>query len=118
HMDPVLYWNSVLLEVSRQDFTIGLPGGQQPGPIRTSRAMAIVHLAIHDAVAYVGSAWAASYLAKQGGHPAPPAAIPAAPPAGVSVDDVIAGAAVTTLKTLYEKSHDVVDAAIPPVDRK
>ncbi len=51
-MDPVLFWNSILLEASRRDFTRGYGNGQQPGPIRTSRAMAIVHLAIHDAVAF------------------------------------------------------------------
>jgi len=48
-MNSVLYWNSVLLEASRRDFTRGYVNGQQPGPIRTSWAMAIVHLAIHDA---------------------------------------------------------------------
>jgi len=51
-MNSVLYWNSVLCEASRRDFTRGYVNGQQPGPIRTSWAMAIVHLAIHDAVAF------------------------------------------------------------------
>ena len=64
-MNPVLYWNSVLLEASRRDFTRGFMGGQQPGPIRTSYAMAIVHLAIHDAVAFRHHPNAA-YLNKKG----------------------------------------------------
>src|SRR6187549_2594006 len=63
-MNKVLYWNSVLLEASRRDFTKGYVNGQQPGPIRTSRAMAIVHLAIHDAVAFRNQA-AAAYLNKK-----------------------------------------------------
>jgi Vanadium chloroperoxidase N-terminal domain len=62
-MNSVLYWNSVLLEASRRDFTKGYVNGQQPGPIRTSRAMAIVHLAIHDAVGFRNQA-AAAYLNK------------------------------------------------------
>ena len=32
-MNSVLYWNSVLLEASRRDFTKGYVNNQQPGPI-------------------------------------------------------------------------------------
>ena len=46
-MNPVLYWNAVLLEASRRDHSQGYANGQQSGPTNTSRAMAIVHLAIH-----------------------------------------------------------------------
>lgn len=109
-MDPVLFWNSVLLEVSRRDFTRGLPGGQQPGPIRTSRAMAIVHLAIHDAVAFHAGQPNRSYLVRKG-QPAQPA-----PPAAATLADVIAGAAATAIKGLYGKSHAFVDDLTPPAD--
>jgi hypothetical protein len=92
-MNSVVYWNSVLLEASRRDFTRGYVNGQQPGPIRTSRAMAIVHLAIHDAVAFRQNP-AAAYLNKKN-------VMPTIPNLSGPVDDIIAGAAVRTLKELY-----------------
>lgn len=90
-MNPVLYWNSVLLEASRRDFTRGYNNAQQSGPIRTSRAMAIVHLAIHDAVALKQNPGAA-YLNKKG------IVHGIALPLAGNLEDIIAGAAVTTLK--------------------
>lgn len=109
-MNPVLYWNSVLLEASRRDFTRGFMSGQQPGPIRTSYAMAIVHLAIHDAVAFRHHPDAA-YLNKKGvvhGITAPLSG---------TVEDIIAGAAVTTLKALYPKFAIQFDEAVEAVDQ-
>ncbi|OBB10664.1 hypothetical protein A5662_08340 [Mycobacteriaceae bacterium 1482268.1] len=102
-MNSVLYWNSVLLEASRRDFTKGYVNGQQPGPIRTSWAMAIVHLAIHDAVAFRNQP-AAAYLNKKG-------VMHGVPNLTGSVDDIIAGAAVTTLKELYPAYRAYFDDA-------
>jgi Vanadium chloroperoxidase N-terminal domain/PAP2 superfamily len=108
-MNSVLYWNSVLLEASRRDFTRNYVNGQQPGPIRTSRAMAIVHLAIHDAVAFRSNNPATAYLNKKGvAH-------------GISnvtgpVDDIVAGAAVTTLKALYPAYTAFFDDAVGTVN--
>ena len=53
--DPILYWNNVALEANRRDFS-NLPGTdkpvpEQPGPTLSSRALAIVHLAMYDAYA-------------------------------------------------------------------
>ena len=94
-MNPVLFWNSILLECSRRDFTRGFMSGQQPGPIRTAYAMAIVHIAIHDAVAFKSKP-AAAYLNKKGfAHGITTVQGP--------LEDIIAGAAVTTLKALYPK---------------
>ena len=101
-MNSVLFWNAVLLECSRRDFTRGFPGGQQPGPIRTSRAMAIVHIAIHDAVAFKNGLPGAAYLNKKA-----IANTVGAPPPG-SIDEVIAGAAVTTLRALYPRYTDFI----------
>jgi Vanadium chloroperoxidase N-terminal domain len=102
-MNIVLFWNNVLLECSRRDFTRGYPNSQQPGPIRTSRAMAIVHLAIHDAVAFKNGIPAAAYLNKKAiAHTV------AAPPSG-TVDDIVAGAAVTTLKAMYPRYAAYID---------
>lgn len=92
-MNPVLYWNAILLEASRRDHSQGYANGQQSGPTNTSRAMAIVHLAIHDAVAYKNKPGAA-YLKKVAGIDQPV-------PAGAHLEDIIDGAAVTTLKALY-----------------
>lgn len=108
-MDPVLYWNSILLEASRRDFTRGFNNAQQPGPIRTSRAMAIVHLAIHDVVA-LRAVPGASWLEKKG------IAIGFPVPAGGSIDDMIAGAAMTTLKALYPNYHGYFDDSIGRVN--
>jgi membrane-associated phospholipid phosphatase len=48
-MDAILYWNDVALEAVAIDHT-GMPiPREQEGPGRTARALAIVHLAMHDA---------------------------------------------------------------------
>jgi Vanadium chloroperoxidase N-terminal domain/PAP2 superfamily len=106
NMNIILFWNSVLLECSRRDFTRGFNNSQQPGPIRTSRAMAIVHLAIHDAVAFETNKAAAAYLNKK--------AIPhtiGAPPAGSALADTVAGAAVTAIKAMYPRYTAFIDDA-------
>ncbi len=102
-MNKVLYWNSVLLEASRRDHSQGYANGQQPGPTATSRAMAIVHLAIHDAVAYTNKPGAA-YLKKKLNLSMPK-------PAGVKLDDVIDGAAITALKAMYPRYESFFDDA-------
>ncbi|MFD0821783.1 hypothetical protein ACFQ0D_26500, partial [Micromonospora zhanjiangensis] len=49
-MDPVLYWNEVTLEADRTTHTTGDPReAQAQGPVGSSRALAVVHLAMHDA---------------------------------------------------------------------
>ena len=106
-MNPVLYWNAVLLEASRRDFTRGYTNAQQSGPIRTSRAMAIVHLAIHDAVAFRQNRDAA-YLEKK-------SVVHGIGPVNGNVEDIIAGAAVTTLKALYPRFAAFIDDSIESV---
>lgn len=103
-MNPVLYWNAILLEASRRDHSQGYANGQQPGPTNTSRAMAIVHLAVHDAVAYKNKPGAA-YLRKKTGLN-----IPA--PAGAALEDAIDGAAITALKAMYPQYHAYFDDAL------
>lgn len=57
--DPVLYWNEILLVANARDHTdkrtpdVRYPSVDTRGPTGTSRAFAIVHLAIADAVAAV-----------------------------------------------------------------
>lgn len=108
-MNPVLYWNAVLLEASRRDFTRGFSNAQQPGPIRTSYAMAIVHIAIHDTVAFRQNKADAAYLTKKlvtHGLVHTPG----------DLDDMIAGAATLTLKALYPKFTAMIDDSLGPVD--
>ena len=105
-MNSVLYWNSVLLEVSRRDFTRVFVNSQNPGPIGTSRAMAMVHLAIREALALPTQA-ASSYYS-----PPPPQGGPL-PPAGPAqfayLDDVVAGAASGLLQKLYPGSIQYIE---------
>ena len=109
-MNPVLYWNGVLLEATRRDHTLGfgasLVEGRalHGGPTRTSRAMAIASIAIHDAVCAARRP-AAAYLTKRYGDVVPPAA--AADEAAV-----IAGAAYGALSLLYPKFVSFLDDAL------
>ncbi len=91
--DRLRYWNRVAVDSSGLDHTPVAPGenrifGHQLGPGRSSRAMAIVHIATADAVASI-----------KGGFkrytPIPNA------PAGASVDTAIATAASATLIAMY-----------------
>lgn len=110
-MNPVLYWNGVLLEATRRDHTLGMTrtpsgdaGSAHGGPTRTSRAMAIVSIAIHDAVCAVENP-SAAYLTKKAGR-----AVPAME--GASVDDVVAGAAHAALKALYPRLDTFLEEAV------
>jgi hypothetical protein len=91
--DRFRYWNTVAVDSSGLDHTALQPGenrlfGHQLGPGRSARAMAIVHIAMADAVASI-----------RGGFrrytPIPNA------PAGSSVDTAIAAAAHNTLVALF-----------------
>jgi hypothetical protein len=52
-LDSILFWNQVALDAAKNDFSspdpATLPKPQHPGPTYASRALAIVHLAMHDA---------------------------------------------------------------------
>jgi hypothetical protein len=89
-MDPILYWNEVALEANRVSFTNGQ--GEQPGPTLSSRALAIIHLAMYDAYAGV--------IDKPMDLPLYLPGLPAPAP-GASADAAVAAAAYTTLKALY-----------------
>ncbi|OOO00844.1 MAG: hypothetical protein USCGTAYLOR_02960 [Chromatiales bacterium USCg_Taylor] len=86
-------WNEIAINASGIDHTPVTPGenrvfGEQVGPGRTGRAMAIVHIAIFDAV----NAIAGGYQSYTGLPPAP---------AGTSMNAAIAEAAHDTLVALY-----------------
>jgi hypothetical protein len=98
-MDQILYWNDVALEANRVSFSES-DKREQGGPTLSSRALGIIHLAMHDA--FVGTYNAASPANPPlgfGGYLSP------LPAAGVnaSVDAAIATAAYTSLVALYPK---------------
>lgn len=47
--NPISFWNDVAMECNRLDHTGMMKGRNQQGPTLSSRALAVVHIAIHDA---------------------------------------------------------------------
>jgi vanadium chloroperoxidase len=88
--DPILIWNEIALEANAVNHTNGQEKAEG-GPTRSSRALAIVHLAMYDA--YVGTDTAAGLT-----HYLTP---PNSAPASATVKDAVAGAAFTALSTIY-----------------
>jgi hypothetical protein len=100
-LDRLRYWNQVAIDASGLDHTPVQPGeprvyGEQLGPGRASRAMAIVHIAIFDAVNAVAGSYR-SYTALHHAH------------ADVSMDAAIAQAAHDTLVALYPSQRARLD---------
>jgi Vanadium chloroperoxidase N-terminal domain/PAP2 superfamily len=101
-MDPILLWNEVALEANRVSHTNGK--NEQTGPTLSSRALAIVHLAMYDA--YAGIINDATNLPRY--IPAPPS-----PGAGASPDAqkaAVAAAAHTTLSSLFPSQRPFFDS--------
>jgi membrane-associated phospholipid phosphatase len=88
--DYILVWNDVAIEANRVSHTDG--NKEQNGPALSSRALAIVHLAMYDA--YAGVANDPANL------PHYDSSTPAAP-TGSSTQAAVAGAAFWSLMTLY-----------------
>ncbi len=105
-MDHILYWNSIALEANRRDFSnapgISNPSPEQGGPTLSSRALAMVHLAMYDAHA---------------GARNDPAKLPrylttvSAPSSGASPASAVAAAAHACLSALYPRQKQHFDAA-------
>jgi membrane-associated phospholipid phosphatase len=99
--DPILYWNAVALEANRVSHTNGK--GEQTGPTLSSRALAIVHLAMYDAYAAIRrNATTDVNLA-----PYLPGLPP--PPAGAAVAAAVAAAAHATLSALFPSQKPFFD---------
>lgn len=100
-MDPILYWNEVALEANRVSHTNGK--NEQTGPTLSSRALAIVHLAMYDAYARVR------------GNPSAPVNLPAYlpnlpnPQPNASADAAVAAAAHATLSSLFPSQKSFFD---------
>jgi vanadium chloroperoxidase len=89
-MDPILIWNEVALEANAVNHTNGQEKGEG-GPTRSSRALAIVHLAVYDAYAGINTAAGLPHYLTP----------PTPPGAGATVEDAVAGAAFTVLTNIY-----------------
>ena len=101
-LDSIRRWNEIAINAAGLDHTPVAPGenrvfGEQLGPCRSSRAMAIVHIAVFDAVDAVVGGYE-SYTHVQ------------APRGPVSLDAAISQAAHDTLVALYPSQADRFDA--------
>src|SRR5918995_1040352 len=94
-MDPILYWNDVAIEANRVSHTN--EKGEQRGPTLSSRALAIVHLAMYDAFVGASQAALSHYLTTP------------QPPAASSVSAAVAGAAHATLSHLFPSQKPFFD---------
>ncbi len=97
----VLRWNQIAIDASGLDHTPLKPGeartfGHQLGPTRSSRAMAIVHIAMFDAI-----------LAIRGGYQSYTGLAPA--PANTSMKAAVSQAAHDTLVALYPSHSQTFD---------
>lgn len=99
--DPILYWNAVALEANKVSHTNGV--NEQTGPTLSSRALAIVHLAMYDAFAGItkNPAILPPYLS---GLPVPPAV--------AGLDAALAAAAYDTLFALFPTQKPFFDAQL------
>jgi hypothetical protein len=100
----LIHWNRIAIDASGVDHTPVAPGesrvfGEQIGPGRASRAMAIVHIAIADAVSAILGGWR-SFSVGVVAHP------------GASVDAAIAQAAHDTLIKLFPSQATSFGAAL------
>jgi hypothetical protein len=96
--DAILYWNDVALEANRVSHTNGK--NEQTGPPLSTRALAIVHLAMYDALAGV--------VKDPTNLPPYLPGLPA-PAAGASVDAAVAAAAHATLSKLFPSQKPYFD---------
>ncbi len=100
-LESLRHWNEVALDATGLDHTPTTPGerrvfGEQLGPGRSSRAMAIVHIAVFDAMnAIIGG-----YQSYTDPRVAPPA---------TSIEAAVALAAHDTLVALFPSQKDELD---------
>jgi hypothetical protein len=105
--DSILFWNAVALEANRVSHS-DPDKREQNGPTLSSRALAIVHLAMYDA--YAGVENNAAPFPRYLTAPPPP------PPPGASHRDAVAGAAFTTLSRLFKTQADFFEAQLSCFD--
>ena len=98
--DAVLHWNSIALQAVADDHTPSVVNKpDQGGPTRTSRALAIIHAAIFDAVNVIDGSFI-FYLTSIPGFGA------------ASIEAAVAQAAFDTLAALYPKQKETFEAEL------
>lgn len=98
--DVILYWNAVALEANRISHTNRKM--EQTGPTLSSRALAIVHIAMHDA--FVATTAGLPYTAYMPlAHPVPP---------GATARATVSAAAHATLWALYPSQRTLFDGSL------
>ena len=114
--DPILFWNDVALEANRLDHTGAMQAENQKGPTLSSRALAIVHLAMHDAFFSV-----AGVAAIPNPSPSPKKLYLLSPPAWAGGDSsvkrsaAVSGAASTALCTLYSSMRATIEGKLAEI---
>jgi membrane-associated phospholipid phosphatase len=103
----ILAVNDLALQLVARDFSNG-HSPSNAGPTKTSRALAIIHLAARDAYAMITQA----YPAKLGGLPMPPP--------GLANDDAtgtagLLGAAIRSAEILYPDDVTLIEAELAPL---
>lgn len=98
--DTILFWNGIALEANRISHTNGR--NEQTGPTRSSRALAIVHLAMYDAYAGVSNdpANLPRYIST-----------PPSPAPGATHGAAVAAAAHRALTRLFPSQSAIFDLA-------
>jgi hypothetical protein len=104
--NAALFWNGVLLDAMRADSNKPAAQQEHGGPTRASRAAAIVHAAIHNAVNGVHqlNAFYQDPKTNQPERPGPP-------PQGAAQEPAGAGAAYRALVVLYPSQQATFDQA-------
>src|SRR5207302_10671787 len=102
--DVVHRWNQIAIDATGLDHTPVAPGenrvfGEQLGPGRASRAMAIVHIAIFDTINAVTGQYHSYTGIDSAPHP-------------ISIRAALAQAAHDTLVALFRSQHPIFDQAL------
>ncbi len=121
--DPILFWNEVALEANRKDHTsaeVAKTAEAQRGPTLSSRALAIVHLAMHDAFFAVNGVATIPGPVPTGGKRLYLISSPAWAGANTVAtrSAAVTGAAATTLCTLYSAMRKTFEEKIGEITDK
>lgn len=104
YTDPILFWNFVTLEACGNDFDPSISSTpDQIGPTRTTRAFAIVHGAMYNAMKSFEDSYA--HLAQISGKFQIDSTLKE-----LGISAAILAAAYQTLSSLYEKQRPIFDA--------
>jgi hypothetical protein len=96
--DAILHWNDIAMEVVAEDHTLATLK-EQAGPVAASRALAIVHGAMFDAINSIHGKYE-PYLLKVVGT------------SGADIDAAVGQAAHDTLKELFPGQSAAIDTAL------